>query len=450
MALSIIGIDKIIIVQNKIDIVTREEAVENFKQIKEFVKGTIAEDAPIIPISANSGVNIDKLVEAIEEHIIAQVERDVDSTPLMHIARSFDINSPGTTPKDLKGGVLGGSLIQGTLKVGDEIDWEVTPKDFGRIAVTSCRQAIAQKLKKAEREIVKEEFQDKVGEIVHGTVKRIEAGSIIVDLQKAEGIIGAKEKDKVPGEVYMIGDRINALLIKVDIEASGPSLILSRSNPDFVRKLFEREVSEIHDGVVEIAGLAREAGMRTKIAVRSNDPRVDPVGACVGMRGMRVRNITAELGNERVDIIRYDEDIKVYAANALHPAKLVSIEADEEHRMLDIHVDQENSRLAFGKKAQNVRLAQKLIGWNINFTIDEAAEESFEEKKAQIVEQLSGMLSIAPEKAELLVNNGYLSMDGLKTAGIKDISAIPGLDEASLQSIAAALEKFVNDSGKAE
>ena len=190
--------------------------------------------------------------------------------------------------------------------------------------------------------------------------------------------------------------------------------------------------------------------MRTKIAVRSNDPRVDPVGACVGMRGMRVRNITAELGNERVDIIRYDEDIKVYAANALHPAKLVSIDADEEHRMLEIHVDQENSRLAFGKKAQNVRLAQKLIGWNINIIIDESQEESFEEKKAQVVEQLAGLLSIAPEKAALLVNNGYLSMDGLKTAGMKDISAIQGLDEESLNSIAAALEKFVNSSGDAE
>ena len=333
-------------------------------------------------------------------------------------------------------------------QVGDEIDWEVTPKDFGRIAVTSCRQAIAQKLKKAEREIVKDEFQDKIGEIVNGTVKRIEAGSIIVDLQKSEGII--ESRNKVPGEIYMIGERINALLIKVDIETSGPSLILSRSSADFVRKLFEREVSEIHDGVVEIAGLAREAGMRTKIAVRSNDPRVDPVGACVGMRGMRVRNITSELGNERVDIIRFDEDIKVYAANALHPAKLESIEVDEEHRILNIHVNQENSRLAFGKKAQNVRLAQKLIGWNINFITDEAPEESFEEKKAQIVEQLSGLLSIAQDKAALLVNNGYLSMDGLKTAGMKDISAIQGMDEDSLKSIAAALEKFVNSSGKAE
>ena len=334
------------------------------------------------------------------------------------------------------------------VQIGDEIDWEVTPKNFGRIAASTARQTIIQNLRKAEKEIVKVEYQDKIGEIVNGTVKRMEAGAIIVDLLKSEGII--ETRDKVPGESYMVGERINALLIKVDTEASGPSLILSRSNADFVKKLFEREVAEIHDGVVEIAGISREAGMRTKIAVRSNDPRVDPVGACVGMRGMRVRNITAELGNERVDIIRYDEDILAYAANALHPAKLESIEADEEHRLLNIHVNPENHRLALGKKHQNVRLAQKLIGWNINFIVDEGEQESFESKKAQVVEQLSQMLSITPEKAGLLVNNGYLSMDGLKTAGMKDISAIEGMDEASLKSISEALEKFSGAAGKTE
>ena len=334
------------------------------------------------------------------------------------------------------------------VQIGDEIDWEVTPKNFGRIAASTARQTIIQNLRKAEKEIVKVEYQDKIGEIVNGTVKRMEGGAIIVDLLKSEGIIDVR--DKVPGESYMVGERINALLIKVDTEAGGPSLILSRSNADFVKKLFEREVAEIHDGVVEIAGISREAGMRTKIAVRSNDPRVDPVGACVGMRGMRVRNITAELGNERVDIIRYDEDILAYAANALHPAKLESIEADEEHRLLNIHVNPENHRLALGKKHQNVRLAQKLIGWNINFIVDEDEQESFESKKAQVVEQLSQMLSITPEKAGLLVNNGYLSMDGLKTAGMKDISAIEGMDEASLKSISEALEKFSGAGGKTE
>lgn len=408
-------------------------------------------------IEQERGISKDQLVAAVESAIASASRKSIHPASKLEVKldrktgqiRAWaKLKVVDTFPNNDQITIEKARTIYPDVQIGEEIDWEVTPKNFGRIAASTARQAIIQKLRKAEKEIVKVEYQDKIGEIVNGTVKRMEAGSIIVDLQKSEGIL--EPKDKVPGEVYMVGERINALLVKVDIEAGGPSLILSRSSAEFVKKLFEREVSEIHDGVVEIAGIAREAGMRTKIAVRSNDPRVDPVGACVGMRGMRVRNITGELGNERVDIIRYDEDILVYAANALHPAKLESIEPDEEHRILNIHVNQENSRLAFGKKAQNVRLAQKLIGWNINFTIDEGEKESFEEKKAQVVEQLSQMLSIAPEKAVLLVNNGYLSMDGLKTAGMKDIAAIPGMDEASINSIAAALEKFVNGSGKAE
>ena len=409
-------------------------------------------------IEQERGISKDQLVAAVESAIASASRKSIH--PASKIDVKLDLKTGqvrawakltvvDSFPNNDQITIEKARTVFPDVQLGEEIDWEITPKDFGRIAATSARQAILQRLRKAEKEIVQDEYQDKVGEIVNGTVKRLESGAIIVDLQKSEGIITAK--GKVPGESYMIGERINALLVKVDAsDASGPSLILSRSSTDFVKKLFEREISEIHDGVVEIAGIAREAGMRTKIAVRSNDPRVDPVGACVGMRGMRVRNITGELGNERVDIIRFDDDIKVYAANALHPAKLESIEADPERRMLYIHVSQENSRLAFGKKAQNHRLAQKLIGWTIEFIIDQTEEESFEEKKAQIVEQLSNMLSIAPDKAELLVNNGYLSMDGLKTAGIKDISAIDGMDEASLNSISAALDKFVNSSGKTE
>lgn len=404
-------------------------------------------------IEQERGISKEQLMEAVEKSILMASRKSKILHPASHLDVKLDRKSGeirvwaklevvDTFPNNDQITIEKARTVYPDAQLGDVVDWEVTPQNFGRVAAQTARQAILQQLRQAEREIVSEEYRDKVGEIVNGMVKRMDGSAIIVDLQKSEGII--ELKDKVPGEVYMIGDRINALLLKVDTKESGPSLKLSRSNPGFVKKLFEREVSEIHDGVVEIAGIAREAGMRTKIAVRSNDPRVDPVGACVGMRGMRVRNITSELGNERVDIIRYDEDIRVYAANALHPAKLESIEVDEDRRFLTIHINQENSRLAFGKKAQNLRLAQKLIGWNINFVTDDAEEkETFEEKKARIVGQLSKMLSITPDKAALLVNNGYLSMDGLKTAGMKDISAIEGMDEASLASIAAALEAFV-------
>ena len=396
-------------------------------------------------IEQDRGINKEQLVETIENAVLSTVRsKKVVILPENAFVK-LDLKSGAMRvwaklevveffPEQNQISLEKARQVKPDAAVGEFILCDVTPADLGRIAIHAIRQSIQQALRNAEKEIVREEYQDKVGEIVNGTVKRMEAGSIIVDLQKFEGIIPAQ--DKVPGELYMVGERINALLVKVDTTTKGPSLILSRT--------------EMHDGVVEIAGIAREAGLRTKIAVRSNDPRVDPVGACVGMRGMRVRNITGELGKERVDIIRYDDDIRVYIANALHPAKLGNIEVDHEHRMLTISVDQENSRLAYGKKAQNVRLAQKLTGYNINFVEENEEEESFEDKKDRIIEQLSEALNIAPVKAEILVNHGYLSMDCLKPAGMKDISCIEGMDEESLASIAAALETFESSEDTAE
>lgn len=325
-------------------------------------------------------------------------------------------------------------------KVGDIVEWEVTPSNFGRIAAQTAKQAIMQQLRKAEKDIVREEYEDKIGHIVNGIVRRIENGNIIVDLGKSEGVINIRSK--IPGEHYMPGDRINALLVKVDTVSSGPSLVLSRTNPDFLRRMFEREVSEIHDGVVEIKAIAREAGSRSKIAVKSNDPRVDPIGACVGMRGMRVKNITTELSGERVDIIRYDEDIRIFAINSLQPAKPTEIKVDHENKKLEVYVTREQSRLAFGKKAQNVRLSSKLLGWNFNIhTIDEEnQEETFEEKIAKTVDALSEVLGVDAGVAQILVNSGFLSIDGLREAGRDEIAAIEGLEEEDVKQIMEALE----------
>jgi len=323
--------------------------------------------------------------------------------------------------------------------IGDVIEWEVTPSNFGRIAAQTCKQAIMQQLRKAEKEIVRDEFQDKVGMIVNGVVRRYENGNIIVDLGKAEGIINSR--NKIPGEHYMAGDRINALLTRVDIDSSGPSLILNRSGNEFLKRLFEREVTEIHDGVVEIMAVAREAGSRSKIAVKSNDPRVDPIGACVGMRGMRVKNITTELGGERVDIIRYDEDVRTYAANALQPAKPSHIDVREGERVLDVHVSKDQSRLAFGKKAQNVRLSSKLLGWSFNIHTDEEEkqEDTFEEKIARAVNGLSSALGIDENVAKVLVSSGFLSIDGLRELSEEEIAAIDGLEDEDVKHILSAL-----------
>ena len=328
--------------------------------------------------------------------------------------------------------------------VGEVVDWEVTPRNFGRIAAQTARQAIVQQIRLAEKKNVLEEFEDRVGQIINGTVRRFEGGSVIIDFQKAEGIMYAKEK--VHDEQYMPGDRINVLLQKVDINTSGPSLIVSRASADFVSKLFEREVSEMHDGIVRIVGCVREPGKRTKIAVASSDPRVDPVGACVGVRGTRVRRVTDEFDSEKIDIIPYDEDIRKYAANALAPAKVQNVEVNEEKHELIITVSgEQQSKLAFGRRAQNVRLSARLIGWKISLRSSDAAAgktPSISEQLAAAAEKLADDLGISAAAAQKLVDNGYVTLDGFLAADPAALAAIDGIDA---DEITAARERLANE-----
>jgi len=325
------------------------------------------------------------------------------------------------------------------VKPGDKIEWEVTPSNFGRIAAMAARQNLTQQLRRAEKENVQEEFADRLGHILYGTVKKLEAGNVIIDFQKADGILPIREQ--IRNEEFAIGDRVNALLIKIDINSSGPSLVVSRTAPDFVVRLFEREVSEIHDGAVSIKGIAREAGKRSKIAVAANDPRVDPVGACVGLRGTRVKRITDELGNERVDIVPYSEDIATYVTNALLPAQVQSVKVDEENHALMVIVNEDQSKVAFGRKAQNVRLAGKLVGWTIKLC-DETSKErapSLEEKMKIAAGKLVEALGISAADADTLVANGFVTVEGLKAADADALEAVENIDIDFLRS---ALEKI--------
>lgn len=402
-------------------------------------------------IEQERGLNRDVLVDALEKALMSASKKSIHPANDLEVKVDRDTGEMKAWAKlEVVDGIPTTDQIVlaraqerfPDAQVGDVVNWEVTPRNFGRIAAQTAKQAIMQQLRKAEKEIVKDEFQDQIGQIVNGVVRRFESGNIIIDLQRAEGMLSSKEK--IPGEKYHPGDRINGLLIDVNTKGSGPSLILSRSNPDFVVKLFEREVAEIHDGIVVIKGIAREPGSRTKIAVESNDSRVDPIGACVGMRGMRVKNITGELSGERIDIIRYDEDVKTYAANALQPAKLKGIQVDDDkERVLNAHVTPEQSRLAFGKRAQNVRLSSKLIGWTINIVEDvEEKEESFEEKLERTVSSLSEKLSVDNEVAKLLVQNGFISIDGLKAADSADLSKIEGLEQSDVDKIVEAVQNL--------
>jgi len=332
--------------------------------------------------------------------------------------------------------------IRPDAQLGDMVDVEVTPKDFGRIAAQTAKQAIMQKIRQAEKDRIYQEYKDRVGDIVSGVVRGFDRSDVVVDLGRGEAVMPARER--APTEEYQVGDRIRAMILKVEKQPGGTVIILSRSHPDFVRKLFELEVTEIADGTVEIKGIAREPGYRSKVAVVSHDPRVDPIGACVGMRGMRVKNIVRELSGEKVDVVRWSEDIRAFVTNALEPARLIRVEADEETRTVNIKVDPDQLSLAIGRRGQNARLTAKLTGWKINIEKEEG-ELGFEEKVLRAVEALAAIEGIGPERAEKLVQAGFLTVEGIMAADLEDLAAVEGFDEDTARQVyeaaAAAYEK---------
>ncbi len=332
-------------------------------------------------------------------------------------------------------------------KIGDLIEIEVTPRNFGRIAAQTAKQAIIQKLRMAEKDKVYAIYKDHVGSIVTGTVRRFDRSDVVVDLGDAEAVMPSKER--VPSEEYQMGDRIRFLLISLDSQAQGTQLVLSRATPDFIKKLFELEVSEIADGTVEIKGIAREAGFRTKIAVHSNDEKVDPVGACVGLRGQRVKNIVRELSGEKVDIVKWSTDIKTFVTNSLAPAKLLRLEVDELENAVKVIVEADQLSLAIGKKGQNARLTAKLTGWKVDVQKDEA-DVTFEEKISRATDQLAAIEGIGREDAERLVAAGFLTLEGILAAEVQDLVDIEGFDADRAQRVRAAAEAaFERENGKA-
>ena len=332
-------------------------------------------------------------------------------------------------------------------QLGDLIEIEVTPRNFGRIAAQTAKQAIIQKLRMAEKDKVYGIYKDHVGDIVTGTVRRFDRSDVFIDLGDAEGVMPGKER--VPSEEYQIGDRIRFLLLNLDAQAQGTQLTLSRANPDFIKKLFELEVSEIADGTVEIKGIAREAGFRTKIAVHSNDEKVDPVGACVGLRGQRVKNIVRELSGEKVDIVKWSTDIKTFVTNSLAPAKLLRLEVEELDNTVKVIVESDQLSLAIGKKGQNARLTAKLTGWKVDIQKDEG-DITFEEKIARATDQLAAVEGIGREHAEKLVAAGFLTLEGILAAEITDLVDVEGFDADVAQQVRAAAEAaFERENGKA-
>ena len=285
--------------------------------------------------------------------------------------------------------------IQPGCELDDEVDVEVTPHDMGRIAAQTAKQAMMQRLRQAEKEMIYDEFKDRAGDVVGGSVRRFERSDVMIDLGKFEGVMPSRER--VSTEEYNVGDRLRAYVVAVENGSRGPEIILSRSHPNFVRRLFEAEVSEIADRTVEIRGIAREAGYRTKVAVHSVDPKVDPVGACVGLRGARVKNIVRELNNEKVDIIRYSENVKEFVEEALKPAKIRSIELNEEEHKVRVTVEEEELSKAIGRRGQNARLTSRLVGWDVQVEKDESAREAVEARVQEAADEIAAAAGISAE-----------------------------------------------------
>lgn len=313
-----------------------------------------------------------------------------------------------------------------TAELGGEIEVEVTPKDMGRIAAQTARQAMLQRIRQEEKSMIYEEFKDRAGEIVNGTIRRFEKADVIVDLGKFEGIVPKKER--VATENYNIGDRIRLYVVAVENGVRGPEIILSRSHPNFVKRLFESEVSEIADRTVEIRSIAREAGYRTKIAVFSADQKVDPVGACVGLRGARVKNIVRELNNEKVDIIKWNDNPKEFLKDALKPAVISDdkITVDPIGRKIHVKVREDDLSKAIGRHGQNVRLTNRLMGWDVQVEKDQTAHEKFEGRVHNAAQEMQIILGVDSETAENLVRHGMV-LDVIAVTDPSDIVDVLGI-----------------------
>ncbi len=321
------------------------------------------------------------------------------------------------------------------LQYGDEVEVEVTPHNFGRIAAQNAKQNLIQLIRRIEKSKIYTEFKDREGDIISGTISRFEKGDVIVDLGRYEAVMPNRER--VPSEKYSPGEKFRFYVKEVSNRMNGLEIILSRAAEAFVLRLFEIEISEIKDQTIRVMGIARVPGVRTKIAVYSKDPRVDPVGACVGIRGQRVKNIVRELNNEKIDIIKYDENIVRYVANALAPARLESYEVDEAKHVIQVWTKADQLSLAIGKKGQNARLTSDLTGWRINIDA-EPEKNGFDAQVANAIDELAQIPGLTREQAEVLVNNGLTTPAAILEVDVAELEAIEGIGTAAADVLNAA------------
>ena len=403
------------------------------------------------------GISREALTEAINEAILAaakkavgasrdlRVETDPKSGEIRAFARLLVVDRVQNEQDEISR--FDAMKYKEDAKAGDEIEMEVTPTGFGRIAAQYANQNLKQYIRRAEKALIFEEFKDRTGDIVRGTVRRFERSDVIIDLGRYEALLPNRER--VPIEEYQPGEQLRCYVKAVEETERGPEIILSRADPNFVIKLFTQEVTEIADGTVEIVAVAREPGWRTKLAVHSADSRVDPVGACVGLRGQRVKNIVRELNNEKVDIIHWSPDISIFVVEALKPAEIKKLKINEADKRIQVFVNEDQLSLAIGKRGQNARLAQKLIGWHIDIEPDQVEVVSFDDQVATAVAAMTALPGIDDALAQTLVQSGFHSVADLQQAEAADLAEIPDLAPHA-ETILAALQAGVPEAETTE
>jgi N utilization substance protein A len=406
-------------------------------------------------VSRDKGIDRSVLIKALEEALKSAARKKFGSNIDIEVQYNeengeieiFQFKEVAETVEesDLQISLTNGRKLDPECEIGDSIGTKMDPATFGRIAAQSAKQVIIQKMKDAEKDAVYSSFIDRKGEIINGIVQRIERGDIIVNLGQTEGMLPVREQ--VPRETYRRGDRIRAYILNVLHDTRGPQIILSRTHPNFLINLFKTEVPEISEGIVKIMGAAREPGVRAKFAVASNDTDIDPVGACVGMKGSRVQNVVQELRGEKIDIISWHLDPAKFVCNALAPAEISRVIIDEYNRAMEVIVPDEFLSVAIGKRGQNVRLASKLTGWHLDVKSESLYSKALQDGYASLV----ALPGVGASLADALYEKGFYSAEELSKTAKEDLVQIKGIgEETALKLIEAAKQAVINAAKEAK
>jgi transcription termination/antitermination protein NusA len=414
---------------NRLELLQIADAVAREKQIERAIVIEAMEDAIAKAARSRYGAETD---------VHAQIDNKTGELRLsrhLHVVEQIENDSREITLVEAR-------RRNPAAQVGDAIAETLPPFDFGRIAAQSAKQVIVQKVRDAERERQYDEYKDRIGEIVNGTVKRVEYGNVIVDLGKSEAVV--RRDELIPREMFRPGDRIRCYLYDVRREQRGPQVFLSRTHPQFMAKLFGQEVPEIYDGIITVKAVARDPGSRAKIAVISRDSSIDPVGACVGMRGSRVQAVVGELQGEKIDIIPWSEDVATFIVNALQPAEVAKVVLDEDSERIEVVVPDEQLSLAIGRRGQNVRLASQLTGWDIDI-LTEAEESERRQKEFQSRTQIfMEALNVDEVVGQLLASEGFRSVEELAYVDDNDLTSIDGFDDDTAGEIKRRAQEYLD------